>query len=285
VKDLVHQSQTSAKAAKRYTTCKLASSKNEAMKCKHVILASMFILAGLNNSFAQNLHYILSLLETKSINQFYREIKESSECTDISYNNFKRDIVNDFIEHMYSCSIDDTTTFKIKLISKDSVNIFFNLDYEENYTGIMLESHERYINNSIFNYANTKYIDELDLSYKTTFGENLDFTQLWDHGLFGTSFGFSGQPTVGYSMLDEYINSKDTISIMRMVGSSVWETQLFGVLGIVELKKKGFQWGTIEIERAKAVMQKKGMVLNVEGCNMQFTEIDDIIRIYGLNLN
>lgn len=256
------------------------------MKWKTIIYSSFLLLySGLNNALAQNLNNILILLEKKSVNQFYKEIKESSECLVPNDWSFQREIVNNFKEHFYSCNYNDTKNFKISMLSKDSLIIMFKLEYEENYDGLVLESNEGYLNTSIFHYYNKKYIDELDVCFKSTFGENLDFSKLYDTGYFGTSYGISGQSPEEYTMLKEFISSKDTTSIMKMIGSSVWETQLFGVLGIVELQKSGFKWGKIEIERAKAVIQKKGMVMNREGCRREFVEIENLIKYYGLQIN
>jgi hypothetical protein len=256
------------------------------MKLKQIIYTSFILLfCGLNNAFSQNLNNILKLLENKSVIQFYKEIKESSECSIPNDWSFQREIVNNFKEHYYSCNFDDTTYFTIKMLSKDSLIIMFKLDYEENFDGLELESNEGYLNMSIFHYYNKKYIEELDACFKSTFGENLDFSKLYDPGFFGTSFGISGQSAEEYSKLKEYISYKDTTSIMRMIGSSVWETQLFGVLGFVELQKNGFKWGKIEIERAKAVIRKKGKVRNGKGCSIEFDEIDNVIKYYGLQIN
>lgn len=234
--------------------------------------------------FARNIEGLKQVLASKDFKAFKKyndKLIKSKNGTYATWN-VLRDITYEFQEggFYYSESIENSTlskpyvvTYKVELLTSSTKIVSYTIYkwYQDN----SIDTLDRFKDETLY--------DSMKSSFKRIFKTDLNEKELFTvEYVYGNRCGNFGSAPKGLQIMDEWVNQKNKIEILKWLKSTNTEKQIYAVNGLIQLRNRGFQLSNEEIEIMRYIIQKKGTIITCGGSRRYTEKIKRICKTFKL---
>lgn len=177
------------------------------------------------------------------------------EGNKISYT-VKREIGYEFQQERFGFITEEYGEyFHISLVKHNDKLVFCQLSQGRKDRGIIFDEVE------IEKYTN--YFNEKFNTTKTAKDFKKEIDSIW---MFSSGCGFSGEPTKEWKKIQSYIDDQKVDKVRAFLHSLNVELQAYGLIGMLELKKKGLQLSEKDMEVITYLREINSGVYTCMGC-------------------
>lgn len=204
-----------------------------------------------------------------------------------AYWEFLRDVTADIQEGVFTFeqtaadkdnpAISRVYTFRVNLLTTKTTIIYYKLSEEKikKEEGGLVSYYK-----PIEKFKNDSAYTIFKKSFKETYQADLNEKDLFLTGfVYGTNCGIAGTRTAGRAQMDEWVEAKNKVEIVKWLKSANTEKQLYAVDGLRELEKAGIKLTEEEKRIVDFVCNKNGTVYVCSGCIHSRQDIQEMINI------
>lgn len=258
------------------------------MKRLLIIITLMSVLNSCGqDNFTSKLKLVLASLKYSDFKVDFDKISRGKYPDIFRKQEFTRDLTEDFRESQLSAEFitDDSKSYenstmidlKINLIIHGNQIIFYN--YEEIHSRLDTSINEwktiSSIKDSLYDKSSMSLLNK---AYERNFNAPINEKEIFNSVVYGKACGYSGAPPENGKLMEEFIMKKDKESLLNWLKSTITEKQIYAVEGLYRLKKDSLKLTSDEIRIIKNVIIKKGKISTCDGCDVENSEISDIVK-------
>lgn len=183
-------------------------------------------------------------------------------------------IVEESTPHPQHANVFSLAVYRVKLITKGSVIIFFEFgEVEETARGEMRWARAAQVER----YQHAEEYGLFELSFKELFQAPLNAQDLFKSTVvYGESCGFAGQDPEERIQMEIWVDRRDKASLMKWLQSPCTEIQMYAVEGLHALYQDGVSFTWSELRMIAFVQHKSGQMIICSGCVFTDREIKEV---------
>jgi hypothetical protein len=198
-------------------------------------------------------------------------IQDELEGTFIEYGNINREIGFGCSEKNISFQIEENDYYyDLKAIIQNDRILAINMIYSNREKLLIKDT-----------VAIQNYLDAHNALFKTSRKiKNLEKEFFATH-LFSSGCGFSGEPTKEWMKMERMYSEKEYEGLWDFISSTNMEIQVYGLIGILKLKKGGFEIPEYDMRVIGNIVNRNSDILTCMGCSPgEVLPLSDLISFY-----